>query len=141
MSGDWLAMGAVAALAAAGAVRRGSRSHGFHFALEMLCADQGWGEIHPAWQETLDAQALLEELAPDYGIGVNVIRSPDKYSDHQDAYLYFDFDELPAAKRLADEAGLPGDILDLRVDSLSPGQIAEAKAFAIEAGWTLGHGW
>jgi len=114
---------------------------GFDFSLEMLCADQERGGHHPAWEETLEAQDRLEILAPRFNIAVNVMRTDDKYSEHQDAYIYFDFDQLQAAKELAEASGLPGDILDLDYDNtLSNAQIESAKQFALEAYWTLGNG-
>ena len=117
---------------------------GFDFALEMLCADDfGRGDDPDVsdFAATVELQERMEEMAHRYNIYANVIRSDDKYSQHQDAYIYFDFDQLSAAKALSEASGLPGDILDLRNDRLSRRQKDHAALFAKEAGWSLGNGW
>jgi len=97
--------------------------------LELLCADDdGVGYRDPdAWtdedrerielyEQTRDAQHRLAVLVARSGIAahVDVMDTDDTYSRHSDAYLRFDLRDLPALVSLIAEAGLHGDILDVR---------------------------
>ena len=137
MSGDLLALGAVAALAVAGVVgRRGSRAvepppiplPDLDVSLECLCADDfgasrkprsRWTEadrVHAQnYEETKERQLAAKQIIEHSGLEamVDVEDTDDKYSDHTDCYVRFNMRDLPRVAELLDEAGLAGDVLDV----------------------------
>lgn len=114
-------------------------------ALECLCADDmgtsRLSNLTPAQQEQLDTyndtvekHEVLERAARSQGIRCNVSSSPDKYSEHSDAYLYFRVSQLDTVLAMLEEVGLPGDIVDVPVDFPK----VELTALVKRTGWKVG---
>jgi len=158
MNGSKLAIGAAGILAAVGAVasrRRGSRTSwpSARASLECLCADdfgachkdeEDWTEddrIHAEnFDETVQAQEKMELLVARSGLEahVDLVRSDDRDSCHQDCYVRFDLRDIEVVVELLDEAGLVGDVLDLYDDDVFDrwANVIEKRFFwSVELSW------
>jgi len=72
------------------------------------------------FEETCVAQEKMEKLVKHSGVDakVEVIRTDDRDSCHQDCYIRFNLRDVETINHLLKESGLSGDILDIYDESV-----------------------